>query len=100
MRRAFHNRKTGDQKKAGGLVSRPPLKIIYVTRLLAGAFCGRLRLFHFFRHLRFHCVKIETRTLLHRRVIKKGLECLAHYLLDEDKTPELELEPIEVLLSA
>jgi len=27
-------------------------------------------------------------------VIKEGLECLAHYLLDEYKAPELEFEPI------
>src|SRR5438034_5606061 len=68
--------------------------------LLASAFGGRLRLFHLFRHLGFHGIKIETRTLLHRRVIKEGLEFLAHHLLDEDKAPELELEPIEVLLRA
>src|SRR5437764_14555115 len=89
-------------KLAGGKGGRPceppAVKVLYVTRLLAGAFCGRLRLFHLFRHLRFHCVKIETRTLLHRRVIKEGLELLAHHLLDEDKAPEVELEPIEVLL--
>src|SRR5262249_1595300 len=31
-------------------------------------------------------------------MIKEGLEFLGHYLLDEHKAPELELEPIEVLL--
>src|SRR5438046_9920934 len=65
---------------------------------LAGAFARRLRLFHLFRHLRFDGVKIETRAFLHWRVFEEGLEFLAHHLLDENKTPELELEPIEVLL--
>ena len=69
-----------------------------VIWLLAGAFAGILRLLHLFRHLRFHCVEIEARAPLHRRVIEEGLEFLAHHLLDEDKAPELELEPIEVLL--
>src|SRR5213080_5457796 len=67
--------------------------------LLAGAFAGRLRLLHLFPHLRFHRVKIEARAQLHRRVIEESLEFLAHHLLDENKAPELELEPIEVLLS-
>src|SRR5882724_10050097 len=67
--------------------------------LLASAFGRRFRLLHLFRHFSFDRVKIETRTLLHWRVIKEGLECLAHYLLDEYKAPELEFEPIEVLLS-
>src|SRR5439155_2841766 len=68
--------------------------------LLAGAFGGRLRLFHLFRHLRLDGIKVETRASLHRRVIQEGLKFLAHHLLDEDKAPELELEPIEVLLRA
>src|SRR5438270_12965742 len=68
--------------------------------LLAGAFGGCLRLFHLFRHLRFHGVKVETRAFLHWRVFEEGLELLAHHLLDENKAPELELEPIEVLLRA
>src|SRR5438034_6083247 len=68
--------------------------------LLAGTFAGCLCLLHPFRHLRFHSVKIEARAPLHRRVIEEGLEFLAHHLLDEDKAPELELEPIEVLLRA
>src|SRR6266436_3846842 len=68
--------------------------------LLAGAFARRLRLGHLFRHLRFHCVKIETRAPLHWRVIEEGLQFLRHHLLDKDKAPELELEPIEVLLPA
>ena len=66
--------------------------------LLAGAFGCRLRLGHFFRQFRFHGLEVEARALLHRRVIEEGLEFLADDLLDEDKTPELELEPIEVLL--
>ena len=36
--------------------------------------------------------------LLHWRVFEEGLELLAHDFLNEDKSPELELEPIEVLL--
>src|SRR5258708_20879909 len=52
-----------------------------------------------FRHFSFDRVKIETGAALHWRIIKKGLECLAHYLLDKYKAPELEFEPIEVLLS-
>jgi hypothetical protein len=52
------------------------------------------------RHLGFDGVQIETRAPLHRREVEKGLEFLAHYLLDEHKAPELELEPIEVLLPA
>src|SRR4029077_6799224 len=75
------------------------MKLIPV-RLLDGALASRLRLGHLFRHLCFHCVKIETRAPLHRWVIEKGLKFLAHHLLDEHKTPELELEPIEVLLRA
>src|SRR5438552_5611582 len=83
--------------KAGGPCEPPAVKII---PLLARAFARRLRLLHLFRHLRFHCVKIETRAPLHWRVIEEGLEFLAHHLLDEHKAPELELEPIEVLLRA
>src|SRR6266404_2670502 len=73
------------------------MKLIPV-RLLDGALASRLRLGHLFRHLRFHCVKVETRAPLHRWVIEKGLKFLAHHLLDEHKTPELELKPIKVLL--
>ena len=69
-----------------------------VILLLAGAFARRLRLLHLFRHLRFHCVEVEARAPLHRRVIQEGLEFLAYHLLDEHKAPELILEPIEVLL--
>src|SRR5438034_1189125 len=68
--------------------------------LLASALGSRLRLFHLFRHLRFDGIKIETRAFLHWRIIEKGLQFLAHHLLDENKAPELELEPIEVLLRA
>ena len=69
-----------------------------VILLLAGAFARRLRLLHLFRHLRFHCVEVEARAPLHRRVIQEGLDFLADQLLDEHKAPELILEPIEVLL--
>src|SRR5438094_9296612 len=68
--------------------------------LLASALGSRLRLLHLFRHFSFDRVKIETRAPLHWRVIEEGLEFLAHHLLDEYKAPELELEPIEVLLRA
>ena len=37
---------------------------------------------------------------LHRGVSEEGLDFLAHRLLDEHKAPELELEPVEVLLRA
>src|SRR5215831_16910504 len=66
--------------------------------LLASAFARCLRLLHPFRHFRFHGVQVKTGPLLHRREIKERLEFLSHYLLDEHETPELELEPIEVLL--
>src|SRR5206468_8508055 len=68
--------------------------------LLACAFARRLRLFHLFAHLGFHGLKVETRAFLHWRVFEEGLEFLAHHLLDENKAPELEIEPIEVLLLA
>src|SRR5207247_1222216 len=79
------------------LASRPPRRSFL---LLTGAFAGRLRLLHLFRHLSFDGIKIETRAPLHRRVIEERLKFLAHHLLDEHKTPELELEPVEVLLPA
>ena len=69
-----------------------------VIWLLAGAFGRRLRLFHLFRHFGFHGIEVEARAALHRRVFDEGLECFADDLLDEHETPELELEPIEVLL--
>src|SRR5207249_9919564 len=68
--------------------------------LLASALGSRLRMFHLVRHLRFDGIKIETRAFLHWRIFEEGLEFLAHHLLDENKAPELELEPIEVLLRA
>src|SRR5208283_2560542 len=36
----------------------------------------------------------------HGRVVEESLDFLGHYLLDEYEAPELELEPIEVLLGA
>src|SRR5881392_2301774 len=86
------------EKKAGGLSEPPAVKLSLL--LLARAFARRFRLGHLFRHLRFHGIKVETRTPLHRRVVEEGLEFLAHHLLDEHKAPELEFEPIEVLLRA
>src|SRR5437667_8979080 len=83
-------------------MKRPATRAIRPPRgsvlLLAGAFGRCVRLGHLFRQLRFDGFKIETRPFLHRRVIEEGLEFLADDLLDEHKTPELELEPIEVLL--
>src|SRR6266404_4599673 len=76
-------------------LSRPPLQSLLS---IASPFGRRLCLGHPFRHLRFDCVKIETRAPLHWRVIEEGLEFLGDQLLDKDKTPELVLEPIEVLL--
>src|SRR5262249_27215570 len=46
----------------------------------------------------FHGVQVKAGTPLHWRVIKECLKFLGDYLLDEHKAPELELEPIEVLL--
>src|SRR5271157_1940137 len=66
--------------------------------LVAWAFGRRLRLGHPCRHLRLEFVKVEARAPLHRRELKERLQFLAHYLLDEHEAPELELEPIEVLL--
>src|SRR5256886_10804168 len=57
-------------------------------------------MFHLFRHLRLDGIKVETRASLHRWEFEEGLEFLAHHLLDKHKAPELELEPIEVLLRA
>jgi hypothetical protein len=66
--------------------------------LIAGTVAGRLRRLHLFRHLRFHRIKIETRAPLHRWIFEEDLKFLANHLLNKDKTPKLELEPIEVLL--
>src|SRR5215216_1671863 len=94
--RAFHGRKDWlIAEKAGGSCEPPTLRSFL---LLAGTFAGCLCLLHPFRHLRFHCIKVETRAALHWREIQEGLEFLSHHLLDEDEAPELELEPVEVLL--
>src|SRR5258707_1273321 len=58
--------------------------------LLASAFARGLRLGHPFPHLRFDRIEIEACAPLHRGIIEEGLEFLAHYLLDEHETPELE----------
>src|SRR5438552_10942589 len=79
---------------------RPLGALACLKPLLAGAFARRRRLLHPFRHLRFHGIEVEARAALHWRVIEEGLECLAHHLLDENKAPELILEPIEVLLGS
>src|SRR5436190_1985752 len=84
-------------KRAGGPFGPPAVTSF---SLLAGAFARGLRLLHPFRHLGFHGIQVETRAALHRRVIEECLKFLAHHLLDEYESPELKLEPIEVLLSA
>src|SRR5258706_5939876 len=89
MRRTLTQR-----KKVGGPCEPPEGGFL----LIAGAFGGRLRLGHPLRHLGFHCLEVEARASLHRWVIEEGLEFLGNYLLDEHEAPELELEPIEVLL--
>ena len=82
-------------KRRAAFASRPPSRSF---RLVARAFARRLRLLHSLRHLRFHGVKIETRAPLHRWIFDENLEFLSNHLLDEDKAPELIIEPIEVLL--
>jgi hypothetical protein len=67
-------------------------------RLLASAFRCRLCLGHPSRHLGFDGVKIKARAPLHRRVFEEGLNFFGYDLLNKNKAPELELEPIEVLL--
>src|SRR5204862_2436883 len=98
MRRAFHDRKDRVTEEKRAAPASRPLRWSFL--LLTRAFATRLGLLHPFGHFRFHCIKVETRAPLHRRVIEKGLEVLAHHLLDEQETPELELKPVEVLLSA
>src|SRR5690242_10481959 len=83
-------------RRNGGQRCTPPAVKVFL--LLTGAFAGCLRLLHPFSHFGFHCVEIEACPFLHRWIIEERLEFLAHHLLDEHKTPELELEPIEVLL--
>jgi len=79
--------------KGGGPCGPAAVKVVL---LLAGAFGAASACCMLFRHFSFDRVKIENSRALHWRVIKEGLECLAHYLLDEYKAPELEFEPIEV----
>ena len=69
-----------------------------VMVLVAGAFRSCFCLFHSSPHFRFDSVKVETRAALHGRILEEGLELFAYHLLDEYEAPELELEPIEVLL--
>src|SRR5437763_11240713 len=78
---------------AGRPLRRPASFTIEMSDLLAGAFGCLLCLGHLCRHLCFYGVKVETRAFLHRRILKEGLEFLAHHLLDENKTPEFILEP-------
>ena len=66
--------------------------------LIAGTVGCRFCLGHSLRHLRFDCVEIEARAVLHWREFQESLDFLAHYLLYEYEAPELELEPVEILL--
>ena len=68
------------------------------TSSVAGALTRRLRLSHPLGHFGLYGVEVETRPSLHRRVFEEGLEFLAYQLLNKDKAPELELEPIKLLL--
>src|SRR6266480_872723 len=93
---AYHDRRIMClMKRRATSKSRPPS---WSFGLLASAFGRRFRLGHLFRQLRFDGFKVETRAFLHRRIIEEGQEFLADDLLDEHETPELELEPIEILL--
>src|SRR4051812_5793049 len=85
---------------AGRLVRDSPRISQSKASLLPAAFAGRLSLLHAFTHLRFDRVEVEARARLHRWVFEKCLDFLPHYLLDKDEAPELELEPIEVLLAS
>src|SRR5262249_29619240 len=49
---------------------------------------------------RFDGLEIETCTALHWREVEERLQVLADNLLNEDKAPELVLEPVEILLRA
>src|SRR4051812_31636194 len=48
--------------------------------------------------LRFHGIEVEARALLHRGELDGSLRQLCDLLLDKHKTPELVLEPTEVIL--
>src|SRR5690348_7452607 len=60
---------------------------------------GRFGLRHPLRHLSFHGIEVETGATLHRRILDERFEFLRHHFLDENKPPELVLEPIEILLT-
>ena len=72
---------------AGGS-GEPPASELF--QLVARAFGRGFRLGHPFPHLRFHCIKVEARASLHRRVLEEGLEFFPNDLLDEYKAPELD----------
>src|SRR5215469_399709 len=50
--------------------------------------------------LRLDRIEVEACTTLHRRELDRGHRQLLHLLLDEHEAPELELEPVEVLLGS
>src|SRR5436190_16539318 len=84
-----------DRRRWAALSRRPMWRSF---RLVTGALARCLCLCHTLRHFRFHGVEVEACTALHWRELDESLECLAHYLLDEHKAPELILEPFEVAL--
>ena len=49
-------------------------------------------LFHLFRKLRFQGIEVETRAMLHWRIVNGCLGQLGHLLLDEDESPEFRIE--------
>src|SRR2546423_11438605 len=69
-------------------------------RLLGHAFAGRFRLLHPLGHFGFHRFEVEAGAALHRWILDECLKLLSDHLLHEHKSPELELEPIEILLCA
>src|SRR5207249_749974 len=85
-------------RESGGrsLVSRPPSMN---ARSVAGPLRSLLCLLHSLAHFRLDRIEIEARTALHRRIVEERLNFLSNHLLDEHEAPELELEPVEVLLA-
>ena len=53
---------------------------------------------HGFLDLRFHGIEVEARALLHGRVLEGRHGQLRHLLLDEHEAPELEPEPVKILV--
>ncbi len=81
----------GQCKQNGRPFGRPRAFDSPIGRLLGHGRPGRF-------DLRLHRFEVEARAALHRRELDGRLREFGHLLLHENKTPELELEPIEVLL--